>query len=336
MPSPTPVNVTVNFNVNIDASGNIVVFGTPAPEYSNTIVPLTTTLPVNALYDASGIEGAGGLIEFWEPSDALGDIKVQLADTAELGVVGAYQTAAKVLAKGLQRILVDDFDCSDATPFSGYTGTQQYYTYSDFGRVALSAHAHDLFGHVAATAAITNDQAFMSAMLSVDSSTTADGQTPQQRYATWSKSSMVDASDVQQWDASQTREDANLAVALAKAIVSKGLSGGVPSISSLNAITNFETDDTLANIVRQVIGQDASRAMDEDNNELAPDMHQFLRFYVGDKVVVSITLKEPALSMSVANTGRPLSDFNNAGDDSRKFNIVITLGPKKTAAQIAA
>lgn len=327
MPSPTPV--TVNFNVNIDASGNIEVFGAPPVTYDNKIVP-SVMLPVNALYDADASGEYSGLIEFWEPSNQLGNINVQLANTAELGAVGAYQTASKVLAKGLQRILVDSLDCINATPFSGYIGTD-YTSNRDFGRLALSAHAHDIFGHVAATAAITNDQAFMAAMLSVSDASVADGQTAAQRYDAWTKLSMV-ANPVEQWDAAQSKVDANLAVALVKALVGKGLSGSTLLVSNVNAITNPSTDGTLANIVRQVIGQDASRAMGQDNNMLAPDLHQYLRFYEGDKVVVNVTLQAPALT--VATGQRDANVFATPAD--RNYSIELTLGPKEGSAPAPA
>lgn len=321
--------VTVNFNVNIDASGNIDVFGQAAPTYENVVVPLSTTLPVNALYDASA---NGGLIEFWEPSSDLGNIYAQLANSAEgvdvsgalISYAGKYQTASKVLAHGLQRILVNTLDCSQATPFSGYTSVTEYYQQSDFGRVALSAHAHDIFGHVAATAAITNDQAFMAAMLSVTEVSVADGATGAQRYSAWTKSAMVDASDVELWSDAQSRTDANLAVALAKAIVMKGLDASGNIVVSDVAST---TDAQLASIVKQVIGQDASRAMDVDNNELAPNRHQFLRFYEGDKVVVNITLKTPAVSTNGNKFTAASAEAKAAAD--RNYAVLITLGPKE-------
>jgi hypothetical protein len=334
--STAPTPVTVNFNVNIDASGNINVFGDASDAPTNFIVPLSTTLPVNALYDASV---NGGLIEFWEPASDLGNIYAQLANSAEgvdvsgalMSYAGKYQTAAKVLAHGLQRILVNTLDCSQASPFSGYKTVPAYYQVSDFGRVALSAHAEDIFGHVAATAAITNDQAFMAAMLSVTSATVADGATGAQRYSAWTKSAMVDASDVELWSDAQSRTDANLAVALAKAIVSKGLdANGNIAVSDIeNKLTNQSgsVDGKLASIVKKVIGQDASRAMGVDNNELAPNRHQFLRFYEGDKVIVNITLKTPAVNTGSNKFTAASAEAKAAAD--RNYAVLITLGPKE-------
>jgi hypothetical protein len=54
MPEPTPI--TVNFNVEVDASGNINVFSASASSVENVIVA-EHTLPVTALYDASGNKG---------------------------------------------------------------------------------------------------------------------------------------------------------------------------------------------------------------------------------------------------------------------------------------
>jgi hypothetical protein len=75
----------------------------------------------------------------------------------------AYKVASERLAKGLQRILCDRFDCSKATPYSNntYRLSEEYYCQRDFGRVALGTIAHSLFGHVDATAAITNDLQFV-------------------------------------------------------------------------------------------------------------------------------------------------------------------------------
>jgi hypothetical protein len=52
-------------------------------------------------------------------------------------------------------------DASAAAPFNGYTSNSNYTSYASFGELALAAHGHYLFGHVAATAAIDNDLALV-------------------------------------------------------------------------------------------------------------------------------------------------------------------------------
>jgi hypothetical protein len=334
MPSP----VTVNLRVNVDASGNLIVFGAGPDVTSNVVEAVGYQLPVNALFDATlnttnadGITGAG-LIEFWEPSSDLGNIYAKLATSADFSVdsEASYLRAAKVMASGLERVLVDSLDAKAAAPFTGYSDVN-YTTCSDFGRLSLSAYAHYLFGHAAATAAITNDEAVMSSMLSLTpgSLSVQDGATAAQRYADWTKKAMVDAGAADAWDASQSATDANLAVALTKAIVMKGLNDAVSAVQSTAQSTlegaQFSTD-SLANIVKQVLGQDATRAMTQDNNELSPNVHQVLRFYEGDVIYVSITLKQPGVTVSAgyANAGAPVA----SSVTEQKYDVKITLGPR--------
>jgi hypothetical protein len=285
---PTYKPITVNLNVTVDASGTIEVFGASGEPVSNVIVS-QTTMPVDALYD-----GSGGLIEFWEPSSDIGNITVGLYNT----VAGGYQATAKKLAAGFHKVLSHAFDCSGATPYSGSYTQSQYYTHSDFGRVALSTYAHYLFGHAAATAAITNDVPFMKNILSLrdvsgELAVSATG-VAGDRVAAWKYQGMVDASNVQQWDTTFSPTDANLAVRLAYEVVSKGFNlDGSLNVSYVNSATT----SSLANIVKQVIGQDASRAMGQDNNQLTPDIKQRLRFYADDVIYVQIKLPKPSVTV---------------------------------------
>ncbi len=346
MPSP----VIVNLNVNVDATGNIEVFGS-APDDQANVVVASQTLPVNALYDSTknGTMGAG-LIEFWEPSADLGNIYAKLADGSDFNINGAasYKQTAKVLASGLQRLLVDSLDASAASPFNKYGGNANYTTCSDFGRLALSTYAHYLFGHVDATAAITNDEAFMSSMLSLYSTDyvkDAQKDNPSGRYGDWSKKSDVNSIDVDSWSSTQTSSDANLAIALVKAILAKATSAPLSATRSTPAATAAGAvygSDTLANIVKQVIGQDASRAMGQDNNQLTPDVHQILRFEPGDTIYVSITLNTPVVTILNGNTnqGAPADtkydkDVSAAGIQKEKYDIKITLGPRSTEYDVA-
>ena len=301
MPVSVPHSaIEVNFNVQIDASGNIDVFNAAKPDVDEIIVA-EHTLPTTALYDPSNFTG---LLELWEPLDSQGDIKVQLADsdrtiTGGYLFTGAYQTSAKDLVTGLQAILCDSFDCSDATPFSGYTNNVEYYKQRDFGRVALATYAHYMFGHVDATAAITNDKAFVEGMLSLDSA--GDSEVAATRADAYKLAKVTEiANDVQSWSTASSGTDANLAIRLVKALVGKGLSAGVPVTSLVNA----NDSASLANIVAQVVGQDASRLMNVDNSQRTLDQHMLLRFYAGDVIYMNITLATP--SVSVGAEGRQL------------------------------
>ena len=164
MSLPAHVAVSVNFNVEIDAESKVQLFGETFVAPLNVIVA-EYEIPATALYeeDASGASLAG-LIELYEPSDAQGDIKCTLAHTNSSAaggpnLTGFYKVAAKRLARGFAQMLCGNFDCSGAAPYdeSKYDGIAAYQTQRDFGRVALGMMAHYLFGHVDATAAITND-----------------------------------------------------------------------------------------------------------------------------------------------------------------------------------
>ena len=302
MSLPAPVPVKVNFNVVVDADSKVTLFGELAPVASNVIVA-ERKLPVVALYDEANKKG---LLEFWEPADAQGDLKCQLAnsDTSATGgpvLTGAYQVAAKRLATGLETILCDKFDCSGAVPYTNYYANAEYYKQRDFGRVALGMMAHYLFGHVDATAAITNDKAFVESMLSVSAGgddETAGGAST--RAAAFTKST---AADVEAWNYAASAADANLALRLVQAIIKKGKQGGdvtSPTLvqSSVAAITDSVADQTLANVVKQVIGQDSSRTQNVDGSQRTREQHLLLRFYPGDVIYMNITVKRPTVEVT--------------------------------------
>lgn len=308
------VPVAVNFNIEIDASGSITVFGQAPPTITNKVVA-AVTLPVKALYDQMGESGSNNgalpvlnsMFEFWEPSDAIG---TRLATLSGKAVAGDstfsnfrdYQLLTKKFVMDMQAILDGQMDASGAAPFTNamYTYTPDYYTHENFGRLALSSYAHYLFGHVAATAAITNDQAFMDAMLSK-----VDGA---YKFATTAD---VDLAA----NAEGGTFDANLAVRILNAIIGKN-------------------DAAILEIVEQVLGQDASRAMDQDNNALAPGIRHGMRFIAGDKIYVNIRLHRPEVTVSAStNAGAPASSLY-PDDTSSEVNyaLEITLEDKEGAA----
>jgi hypothetical protein len=342
----TPVQV--NLNVEIDADSELNIFGSPAVTVNNVVVP-EVLLPVNALYK-SGPPGSleemsvvdVALIEFWEPSDKQGDIRCKLASTNSFVAGegygenlsaggGLYKKAAKRLAKGLQKILVDKMDASAASPFNDgrYMDNSAYYLQRDFGRLALGTLAHNIFGHVDATAAITNDKTFVEKMLSLEDAgddETASG--PANRYAEWNKKTIVDGSDVLVWSDAGDKEDANLAVRLVKAIINKGISSGTLVESNVNdAAAN---PGSLANIVKQVIGQDASRTMAADGSQRTLDKHLSLPFFEGDVIYVNIKVKTPSIvvanGQNVATQENLQALYPTASEES--YTLKITLGPE--------
>ncbi len=324
MSAPTPVPIAINFNVEIDASGNLNVFNAAAPVVTNVIVA-EHTLPVTALYDASG---NSGLLELWEPSDAQGDIKVQLANTDKsasggLNMTGHYNVAAQQIAQGLEAILCREFDCSAASPFSNYTSNVEYYKQRDFGRVALATYAHYLFGHVDATAAITNDKAFVEGMLSL--SDKGDSEVASERAGAYhaAKLAAITGDDVRTWSIASNGTDANLAIRLVKAIVQKGLSDttatAVPTVSSVN-----DANTTLGYIVGQVVGQDASRLMDYDNSQRTLDQHIHVRFIAGDVIYMNIRLRAPLVNVGATNQQVLGTTLQNMYSEE-SFTLKITL-----------
>lgn len=276
--------VTVNLNVEIDASGQIEVFGQAAPTVENVVVA-AVNLPAADLYDLSG---AAAMFEFWEPEGEgeLGTMKATLAGKVDAAYPAAatadYTALTATLATDLNTILLGDMDASGAKPFDAYAagGVTQYYVHESFGRLALSSYAHYLFGHVAATAAITNDEDFITKMNGIGAG------------------------------------NADIAQKLVDAITGKD-------------------DEAILSIVQQVIGQDASRAMDQDNNQLAPGVRHSLKFIAGDKIYVNVRLRAPEVIVSggLTNAGAPAAtafgDAENLAAPSTQskhsYTIEITL-----------
>jgi hypothetical protein len=292
--------VVVNLDVLVDANGTINVFGQAPPSVSNVVVA-NVTLPVNALYDVSGTSNSGvtnSLFEFWEPSDAIGT----KAATKGTGARD-YSKMTKKFVRDLQAIFEGSFDCSGASPFNAgaYTGNANYTTQADFGRLALSAYSHYLFGHVAATAAITNDQAFMDSMLSKSGGA--------YKYA--AASDVAGNVNGSEWVAPTigTSSDADVARLLAGAVLTKN-------------------DAAILSIVEQVIGQDASRAMDQDNNALAPDVRQPLKFIAGDVIYMNVRLTTPNVTLSNASQQVAAATLQGKYTTQENYTIKITLEDK--------
>lgn len=262
--------VSVNLKNAIDASATIEVFGPSAEVLTNVVVCDISLNHLTLFEDASN-----GIIEFWEPSGARGTVEARMnADTNK------RESLIQALVVSLQDVLTGSMDASGAAPFSSYTAQNSaYWTYSSFGELALAYAADDLFGHVAATAAITNDTEVVNGFNSNSSVATSVAN-----------------------PAAATQTDQALAQRLGAAL--------------------YATDDATATyIANTVLKQDARRARDQDNNEVAPDVKQHLRFIAGDVVYMSITLND--FSVSVGN-GQQYTP-TNTNPSSVKYYLKITL-----------
>jgi hypothetical protein len=258
--------IEVVFDVEIDASGTVNVFA-KAREAVTNVIWATEKLAKEVLYtDASnahikfqGWSGAGS-------DEDISGVRHNTSATAKDASGASFK---------LNSVINGQFDCSGATPFNaaGYSGISAYQTYSSFGRAMLGAYAHHLFGHVQATAAIDNDQAFVAAM---------NG---------------------------QGATDAKVAARL---------------------LTALDAMDATActKVARQVIGQDATRAMTVDNDLNSPDSYQALKFITNDVVYMRVKLLAPTVTVGGnARSDVAFLDSTNVqqGEPSSASTAVYTL-----------
>jgi len=151
-------NVQVSLRVNVDVSGNVDVFTTTGNQVNNVVV-CAQTLAHGDLYTSP----TNAILEFWEPSDRRGDISGAVAGGAGAGSLLSAPTTLASLVTDLAAVILGAMDASGAAPFNAasYVANSQHRSFDNFGELALAAHAHYLFGHVAATTAIDNDLALI-------------------------------------------------------------------------------------------------------------------------------------------------------------------------------
>jgi hypothetical protein len=251
-----PIHVV--FDVEIDASGTVNVFTQAAATVSN-VIWATEKLAKEVLYaDASNAH-----IKFrgWSSSSPS-----QVDDLSGIrhNTFAATQNGLATAGNRLGAVLGGEFDCSGSKPFDtpAYKAVTEYHKYSSFGAAMLGAYAHYLFGHVQATAAIDNDQAFVDRM-------NGEGLT-----------------------------DAKVG-------------------SSLLAALDAMDGEKCTEVAKQVIGQDATRAMDTDNDMNSPNYYQALKFIADDVVYMRVKLLAPIVTAGVAQLGEPLAS---------KYSDAITAG----------
>jgi hypothetical protein len=258
-------NVTVNLRVEADASANVEVFG-HGPE--------SATYEVIEVVGANTLSAAtlSGLIEFWEPSDNRGTRLAALTSGA-----ATFKSALKGQLSNIIDGTADSLDAHLAAPFSasGYNQVE-YNHYDSFGEVALAYIAHHMFGHVQATAAITNDTAIVEGI-------NGDG-----------------------------ASDARIAEQLASKMTSSATAADYDPTKCLY-------------IAEAVLGQDATRAMDQDNNAIPVDVKQGLVFKAGDVVFIDLNLKDFTASLSAAASIPGVTALPNV-PANKSYTLKITLG----------
>jgi hypothetical protein len=257
-------NVTVNMDVTVEASAEVVVFG-QASEMVPDVIVADIKLPVTDLY--KGVDD--GIFQFYGvtlPNEE--DVLVEdIIGERNYNFTGETQQ----LENDIHTIINGGFDCSQAYPFAD-NYSAEYHTYQSFGRVALAAYTHSLFGHVAATAAIDNETKFFEKM---------NGHGP---------------------------SDARLAHEITTKIYYMSVEG-------------------VTKIVKQVIGQDSSRARNEDNDLNNPVGRQSLEFIAGDIIYITIRLLPPIVSISgtTADVAAQLSAPQSNLFTPINYNMKITL-----------
>ena len=279
------IPVIVDLKVEVDANSKLIIFA-EAPAVGNNVIESTFNVPSAAF---------NGLIEFWSVS---GGINSHL-DLTEVGGNVAYKTTAVSLYNNIKSVLNSSFDCKDAEPFK--TTGNAYHNQANFGKVALGQVTKEVFGHVAATAAITNDEGFVTSMLNGDVSTTWD--------------------NIYLYGSQQSISTPNLANALVRTLMMKGYK---KDASNLDVEIKDEVDAPLLTLIaKQVIGQDPSRAQGTG--------HIKLSFYPGDVVFMTINVSQATLSLSNAGPNdtpeqkaAAIAATKLTPGSDRKFDLKIT------------
>lgn len=269
--------VKVNLRAEIEADGQVNIFE-GADLISGNLVVAEEGLSAASLYRADTSEG---LIQFWEPANASGDISGEFTVDGEGAARGNTKgdEVAQDLLEDLHAALVGQLDAHEAQPFARFTDAA-YNKFAGIGKMALAYAADRLFGHPAATAAITNDAAIIASMEN-------------------------DASNNEFSPAMSAAVPAN--AKLARRLVESMLFKGTPTEVAARARA----------IVVAVVGQDSDRARGQDNNMPAPEEKQILRFYPGDEVYFQIKFKGFKASRGLGAPGAPAGSPNDATLEAR-------------------
>jgi hypothetical protein len=157
------VNVVVDLGVNTNTSGTIQVFGQNMPSIYNKVVA-ATKMDYRLLYHGPGT----ALFEFQGQDN---DITARTVSEFTLNLDNKPAMAA-----ALQSILTGgNLDATAAIPFSNLNNPFNpamglkyadpgYRNFATIGELALGCYSHVFFGHVDATAAVSNDTTFITKM----------------------------------------------------------------------------------------------------------------------------------------------------------------------------
>jgi hypothetical protein len=194
-------------------------------------------------------------------------------------------------------------------------------------------------GHQQATAAITNDKAFMMNMLSVENAAaevSVDYDLANAAALSGKTKAAVDfAADpiTADWRSlTGSAENADLARRLVGKLLDANLNASdVPIVSTVDTTNpDAAASGSVAYIVDQVIGRDASRARGEDNNKYSPENHGLLKFIAGDVIYVNIKLMQPGVSVGGASSGQRVtasslqSLYSSASAENYTIRIVLS------------
>jgi len=169
-------NVIVNLFANVDAQGDLDLVASDVKSVKNIVVCLTD-LPVNALFT----DMSDGIIEFWEDPAQPDVLDACVSDPSLANGLGKDGVTAPIfsgfdtarrdnISAGLNAIVngqgslggpqgTAGLEAIAAPPFNTgkYASVAQYHLMPTFGALGLASYSHQLYNHVAATAAIDND-----------------------------------------------------------------------------------------------------------------------------------------------------------------------------------
>lgn len=266
---PTPTPVKVNLHVSLDMSTKVMIFG-EAPEVSGNVVVSKQGLAADDLWK---LDSSEGLIQFWESATKPGEFLAEFTidkDGNESAGSSAKNHALRLLNDLHLALTSGGLDASAAMPFARYNTSSVYNQFTSVGTMALAYAAEKIFGHPSALVAITNDKSIVDTM---NNSAAA-------AHSTADFGGVIAAATQNAVDPI-TRIDMPGRGQLALRLVQTLLFGGGALASDARALL----------IAMSVIGQDADRARNQDNNEPSPSVKQLLRFYPGDQVFFTVNFK---------------------------------------------
>jgi hypothetical protein len=165
--------VIVNLRTSINVQGDVDLVSASG-EILNNVVVAQVDLSASALY----ADASHGVIEFWETSGGRGTISACVSkSTNSSAQYDGFTGLESDLSGGLHAVINGQLNAIAASPFNAAAySAAEYNTFASLGEMVLGLYSHYLFGHVAATAAIDNDEALVAYMNGSDSQGAQVGQ----------------------------------------------------------------------------------------------------------------------------------------------------------------